>query len=329
MRPCGVCRECRIKETTDWSLRCIYELNSWDCASFVTLTFKEEFNQDKSIHKKELKAFFDRLSHKISYREEGRHIKYFACGEYGTKRGRKHYHAIIFGLNPNPYDPSNHDREYIMESWPFCDPLRWTFKPHCECVGDEGNAIDFVNRKTIQYVAGYCQKKLKSYRGYEAYEKRGLEPPFKLVSQGLGLDFCLQNADRLKQNGYTYYNGHKVELPRYFREKLGMILNPSNEKCDKEWFFENYEKHKDDLSRFKTKNYLHDVEYQEQFEKLFKQFKDYSIRRGVNVELFDNIKFSAVIERLFNDYIDRLNFDLADQVERDFVRSCHLTRSHF
>ena len=328
LRPCGVCRECRIRETTDWSLRCLYELNNWDYASFVTLTFKEEYNEDKSIHKKELKAFFDRLNHKIAYREEGRKIKYFGCGEYGTKRGRKHYHAIIFGLNPNPYDRNNHDREYVMESWKYCDPSMWTFRPHCECGDEEGNAIDFVNRKTIQYVAGYCQKKLKSFRGYEAYEKQGREPPFKLVSQGLGLDFCLKNADRLKANGYTYYNGHKVPIPRYFREKLGMINNPLDPRCDREWQESQFNYYENQKELFKTKNYLHQAEYKEQFEQLFEQFKGFCIRRGGQVD-FDMIKNSGVIERLFNDYIDRQQFDIADMAERDFIRSCHLTRNKF
>lgn len=328
LRPCGVCRECRIRETTDWSLRCLYELNSWEYASFVTLTFKEEYNEDKSIHKKELKAFFDRLNHKVAYREEGRHIKYFGCGEYGTAKGRKHYHAIIFGMNPNPYDPSNHDREYIMESWQFCDPLRWTFKPHYLCKGDEGNAIDFVNRKTIQYVAGYCQKKLKSFRGYQAYEALGREPPFKLCSQGLGLDYALKNADRLKANGYTYYNGHKVPIPRYFKEKLGMINNPLDPRCDHDWLEKSFSYSEKQASLFATRHYIHQEEYQEKYNKLLEQFKDYCERRGARIN-FDDVKKSGVIERLFDDYIDRLQFDIADMAERDFIKSCHLTRNHF
>ena len=39
-------------------------------------------------------------------------IKYFACGEYGDKKKRAHYHAIIFGVGNN-----HEDKKIIQETW--------------------------------------------------------------------------------------------------------------------------------------------------------------------------------------------------------------------
>lgn len=214
--PCGCCRNCRINETTDWSIRALFELHDYDTASFVTLTYDDEhIPKNGTLEKERLQDYFDNFQHKVK-KEKGVKLRFFTAGEYGDHTHRPHYHAILYGLNPDPFSKQN-DRKLIADSWKLCSPQMFEWNRH----DYNKNAINFVTRETIQYVAGYVQKKLKSYAG-EYYQDNGLEPPFKLQSKGLGLNYAKENAEVLRNNGFTYYNGKKVRIPRYFREKLNI-----------------------------------------------------------------------------------------------------------
>ena len=72
---------------------------------FITLTYNNNnLPKYKSLVKKELQDFFKRLRKKY-----GEGIRYYACGEYGPKGKRPHYHAIIFGWKPK-------DLKYFKEN---------------------------------------------------------------------------------------------------------------------------------------------------------------------------------------------------------------------
>lgn len=102
--PCGCCVACRINDTTDWTIRSVFELHSHETASFVTLTYNEEnYPKNGSVSKMFLQEFYDELQHKYKYRT-GKTLRFFSCGEYGDHTHRAHYHGIIYGLNPDPFD---------------------------------------------------------------------------------------------------------------------------------------------------------------------------------------------------------------------------------
>ena len=76
-------------------------------AYFVTLTYNTEKvpitrNGFMSLHKKDLQDYFKRLR-KISSLK----LKYYAVGEYGSKKMRPHYHLILFNAMP----------ENIISAW--------------------------------------------------------------------------------------------------------------------------------------------------------------------------------------------------------------------
>lgn len=220
---CGKCMACRINYTSSWKLRLLYELSNWDDACFVTLTYKDErVPGDYALHKKELSGFFKRLRAALDY-EYGKHpIKFYACGEYGDSldqsppgvlHGRPHFHAIIFGLSP--YDDKH--KELIIDSWQHrCEDWQFDRSRGKKC------ALQPVTPEDIAYVCGYVQKKLSGM--YADIFYNGHQKPFALMSKGLGLDFAVANAKRLKDNGFTYLNGHRITLPRYYRDKLDIEL---------------------------------------------------------------------------------------------------------
>lgn len=263
----------------------LYELSVWDSASFVTLTYNDEnLPIDRGLHLSDFQKFKDNLR----YYSSNRKFKYYECGEYGEKRKRPHHHIILYG-----FDPFNkEDRKMVYESWKRCesfffDPLRPDYNKSNSPIG---KGMLPVCREDIAYVAGYVQKKLNGEKGKEEYGNK--RKPFATCSHGIGLDFALQNAERLSQNKWTYLNGKRIGLPRYFREKLGITFNESD---------------------FKSQRMYTD----EVWNLLFKQFKE-------TYPWLDPIKDSRQHEKFFNNWYDRKCFDLSIQVERDYLQRKHM-----
>lgn len=233
-----------------YELSCHFE----DGASFITLTYdNENLPLDYSVKAKDLQDFWKRLRKNLQtkYHEFAPKISYYACAEYGSKEkiylspgatkthGRPHYHAIVFGLN----NWNDEHREILKKSWTLCEP--WLFDK------DRGknSGMQEVTPDDIQYVTGYVQKKL--YGDVAQKETYGeATPPFCTCSNGIGLEFALKNKDRLLNNGFTYFKGHKIGVPRYFCEKFGVKkselinVNLSVHSVEKEnkYIFEKFEK---------------------------------------------------------------------------------------
>lgn len=179
------------------------ELPYWKYkAVFVTLTYDDEHNKP-SLEPQDLTRFLKRLRKDLD--TENRKIKYFACGEYGTKSMRRHFHLIIFGM-----DYTEHDRQLIIDNWRFSDKQLFMSDKKGFCP---------VSPEDINYVCGYVQKKLFDKR--KDYEKIGLVAPFNRSSQGIGLKYSQDNPDILSDR-LINYKGGKVALPHYFVNKYDL-----------------------------------------------------------------------------------------------------------
>ena len=92
--PCGHCMPCRIQRAREWAQRIVYEMPYHEKSCFITLTYdNEHFNP--SLNPSDLQGFWKRLRERFPDRK----LKYLACGEYGDKGGRPHFHAILFGVS--------------------------------------------------------------------------------------------------------------------------------------------------------------------------------------------------------------------------------------
>lgn len=99
--PCGRCLACRQLRARDWAQRLTYALeDKTRTGDFITLT-TDPANaielQGLLLDKSELQRLFKRIRHHHK-------IQYYACGEYGEKHGRAHYHAIILRDKTKPID---------------------------------------------------------------------------------------------------------------------------------------------------------------------------------------------------------------------------------
>lgn len=198
---CGRCGPCLRKKQIDWCFRLQKELNSSSSACFLTLTYNDEnipiTEGGYTLARRDFQLFMKRLRKHANQHQK---IKYYACGEYGSKgTQRPHYHAIIFNL-PKPFD------KYIRKAWKL---------GHIH--------IGTVTEASIFYTTKYALKGLKRKKPYE-YDEEGKEPQFQLMSNGLGESYSKEIIrDYLIDNGtklLTVQGGAKKKLPRYYIDKL-------------------------------------------------------------------------------------------------------------
>lgn len=192
---CGRCVACRVNRTRAWTVRCMMELETYDYkAQFQTLTISDDFlPDDYSLRKRDLQLYFKRLRKSLG----NRRIRYFACGEYGDRFGRPHYHAIVFGVGQSLLD-----KKIVRDSWHM----------GFVCIGR-------AEWDSIQYVTKYIQKKWTGTKAIETYGQR--QPPFQLQSKGLGLDGCKKYLNILRADEcIKLQNGKIAPIPSYIRRKL-------------------------------------------------------------------------------------------------------------
>ncbi|MEM2002480.1 MAG: hypothetical protein QXT77_07545 [Candidatus Methanomethylicaceae archaeon] len=165
-------------------------------ALFVTLTFNTEFvpiteNGFMTLCKREFQLFMKRLR-KNSRKDEK--VSYFACGEYGSRNWRPHYHAIIF----------NTSREIVERSWQRGDIH-----------------VGQVSGASIAYTLKYMNKgKL-----IPVHQNDDRVPEFSLMSKGLGSNYLTDEIKRYYKNDLsrayvTNPDGVKIALPRYYKNKI-------------------------------------------------------------------------------------------------------------
>lgn len=137
--PCGQCHQCRINIRRQKTLRNMLELTDHAHASFLTLTYNDDHLPPNALlDYSDFQKFIKRVRKDYP-------IRYFACGEYGERNTRPHYHAILYGFPPGYPGSPQHD--YILS--------KWSSKK-----GPMGRVdLGSVTPHSIQYVCSYISKK--------------------------------------------------------------------------------------------------------------------------------------------------------------------------
>jgi hypothetical protein len=107
--PCGKCVDCKKRRVDSWVFRLQQEHKMHAFAHFITLTYQTDTvpissNGFMTLNRRDLTLFMKRLRKNSGIQG----IKYYACGEYGTKNSRPHYHAIVFGVD---------DEKHYEKAW--------------------------------------------------------------------------------------------------------------------------------------------------------------------------------------------------------------------
>jgi hypothetical protein len=168
-----------------------------ESAHFITLTYdtlkvpitkKGYMNLDK----RDLQLFFKRLRKRHGKNSK---IRYYACGEYGSKTFRPHYHIILFGANIN----------FISPAW------------------DLGHVhYGQVTEASTGYTLKYINKEKKIPMHINDDRQR----EFSLMSKGLGKNYMSKKMVKWHKNDLEnrfYCNledGKKIAMPRYYKDKI-------------------------------------------------------------------------------------------------------------
>lgn len=252
--PCGKCIGCRIDYAQQWANRIMLERECHDPETcyFITLTFDDRaiectgYEEDRqygrspnphvlrpfslsntgvvdgwshSLNRSDLQLFMKRFRRS----HENDKIRFFACGEYGDKSARPHYHLIVFGVHFDENDlnflkksPLGYDymtSESLKKDWPY-----------------GFNIVAPVTWESACYVARYVTKKMYGPDGDAFYAKYNLEKPFTACSRRPGLAAEYYKAHPISKDTSTLIVGtdagvRKFPPPRYL-EKLFELDDP-------------------------------------------------------------------------------------------------------
>jgi len=205
--PCGKCLACIERRKTEWCFRMEEEARFAKSKYFVTLTYRQDkvpYDKygNKILVQKDLTNFMKRLRHhhcKVYNMDMYKHgitrndkIKMFACGEYGSERGRPHFHLIIF----------NGCEKDILKSWDM---------GKVDCVRVTGNGAS-------AYIMKYMDKHLGKKQDWRKPKE------FTTQSEGIGESYVERMKTWHKNNLDVAYvvspKGAMLPMPRYYRLKM-------------------------------------------------------------------------------------------------------------
>lgn len=176
---CRECWQCRERKINDWVGRCVAESKTSTSCNMITLTYGKALEgadlgeadhvRASVLTYRDVQHYFKRL------RKNGYPMRYFAVGEYGSMKGRAHWHIIVFWKGEVP----EHDLggiRFMEKHWPH-GLSHW----------------DKVYPKSIRYVCKYIQKDMgKDER--QAHLAMSKKPP-------LGDQYFRNRAETYVRNG--------------------------------------------------------------------------------------------------------------------------------
>ncbi|AXL15103.1 replication initiator protein [Microviridae sp.] len=233
MYPCGRCIPCRIKKRNEVATRIVLEMSQHQRNLFVTLTYAPGNLPESGVEKSHIQKYIKRLRKALDNSGYTDSVRYFACGEYGSKTHRAHYHLVLFGLDA-------HYETYVRDAWSINgDPIGHVH-------------IGEAHAGAGKYVAKYASKGITTNKRIDRIQKlAGKNPEFNLRSKhpALGYSAIQKLAHSLAHYGITdklrkvydfgsaerenkipiaiRFDGQTWPLDRYLRDVLYRLVHGS------------------------------------------------------------------------------------------------------
>ena len=225
--PCGGCEGCLLERSRQWAVRCMHEAQLWEKNCFITLTYEDPPPWNSLVHS-DFQKFMKRLRKRFKGDKEfvddrtgksSHPIRFYMAGEYGSARGRPHYHACIFNF-------AFEDLKFLRRTNSGSDLYR---SAQLESLWPHGySSVGDVTFESAAYVARYVMKKQNQEIDVHApvdletgevierlpeYNRMSLKP-------GIGANFVDKYKSDVFPNDYVVVNGHKAKPPRYYFKRL-------------------------------------------------------------------------------------------------------------
>lgn len=210
MVPCTTCIGCIKAHARAWAFRCHVEGKRHQHTSFLTLTYDPEHCPWTLQY-----DHFQRFLKSLRQRADDP-IRFFMSGEYGSKRKRPHYHAILFGFQS--VEARYH--AMVQDSW-----------------GRGQIQLSPITPARIAYCAGYTDKKAEdrflSVEHCDPETGEAWQPPFINMSRNPGLgaharpqyhgpltkgEFELYKTYAQSWRTHTRHDGATIPVPRYYHQ---------------------------------------------------------------------------------------------------------------
>lgn len=216
--PCGKCPGCRLEQSRQWAIRCMHEKRLHQRSAFLTLTYSDDnLPPGYQLDKSHLTNFFKRLRHEYEKDANGYTVRYFACGEYGSKTSRPHYHVLLLNQDLPDQKLIKRGTKYnyygsarLSELWPY----------GAHTIGD-------VSFESAAYTARYCMK--KNQNGKTITD--GRTPEYIVMSRnpGLGTGYFDKFKDEILSHDSIIVNGFPNALPRFYDDRLAGLTGMSEQ----------------------------------------------------------------------------------------------------
>lgn len=168
---CHECWQCREHAVLDWVGRNIAESKTAKGSNAVTLTYGRNAANDADHERAVILTYSDVQKYLKRLRFDGFPVRYFVTGENGSRKGRAHWHIILYWQERVPEHVL--DRNFMQDHWPhgwsFWTPVRpHSAKYNCKYIlKDAGDAqaqshlamskkpplgFQFFQQRALQYV---------------------------------------------------------------------------------------------------------------------------------------------------------------------------------
>lgn len=196
--PCGRCYDCKERKSRTWAFRVMNEVSTSSSCCFITLTYAED---PVNLKRRDVQLFLKRLRKKYP----DKNIRYFGCGEYGGKRGRPHYHMVLFNYKPV-------DLQYFFTK----KGIDYFLSDELRSIWSLGHIlVQDVTIETAKYSTLYLQK-LNDVNNIKSV------PPFLMMSlkPGIGYQYFVDHMENCLKTDKIYVDGQTMPLPRYYEKKV-------------------------------------------------------------------------------------------------------------
>ena len=209
---CQQCVECRKQKARNWQVRIMEDIKVNKNGKFVTFTFSDEsiknlagelsdklegYELDNEIATLAMRRFLERWRKK--YKKSLRHWVVTELGHNGTQN--IHMHGIVW---------TDESMDEVEKIWNY--GFVWKGKEK------NGQLINYVNEKTINYIVKYVHKVDEEHLYYKSKV---------LTSKGIGSNYLITFDSKRNQykgtttdTAYKTRQGYKLALPTYYRNKL-------------------------------------------------------------------------------------------------------------